>query len=87
MIHEVEHRLQVIELHPLEVEERVLVRVPPQDISEEGGAGRQDNFVCLNLAVITGESNIKEVLFFPEFSKCDTNVGFKVIPSETEFLR
>jgi hypothetical protein len=34
-----------------------------------GGEGRNDNFVCLNLAVITGESNTKEVPFVPEFSK------------------
>ena len=70
-MYEVEDSQDVLVLDILQVEEKVLVKVPPQDISE-GGAGRNDNFVCLNLAVITGESNIKEVLFFPEFSKCSS---------------
>ena len=36
VVHEVEYRLQVSELHALEVEEWVLVRVLPEDGPEEG---------------------------------------------------
>jgi len=59
MVHEAEDRLQVIELHPLEVEEGVLVRVLLQDGFEERRAGRQDELVCLDLPGATAQSDVK----------------------------
>jgi len=63
------------------------VWIAAEDIPEEWRAGAQDHFVCLDLTVITGESNIEKVFLFPEFSKSDTNVRLKVVPAEAEFLR
>jgi len=53
MIHEVEDRLEVSVLDTLQVEERVLVRVAPENISKEGATGRENYFVSLDLLIIT----------------------------------
>ena len=52
-----------------------------QDTAEEGRAGRQYHFVSLHLGIITGESDVKEVLLLAEFAECDTDVAFEVIPT------
>ncbi len=43
LIHKVEDGEQLLVLDTLQVEEGVLVRVPPQDLSEEWTAGRQNH--------------------------------------------
>ena len=87
MVHEVEHGLHVPEGHPLEVEQGVLVLVTPQHILKKWTTGTENNFVCLQLFVITSESNVKELLLIPDVSKSRTNVSLKIIPAETELLR
>ena len=42
--------------------------------------------VGLNLGIITGERNIKEVLLFSQFSEGNTNVRLKVVPLEAELF-
>ena len=42
--------------------------------------------VGLNLGIITGERNIKEVLLFSQFSEGNTNVRLEVVPAEAKFL-
>ena len=86
VVHEVEDRLQVSELHPLEVEERVLVGVLPEDGPEEGGAGGQDELVCLDLSGSTAQGTIKEVFLLSDLPEGDANVAFKIIPAETKLL-
>ena len=86
MIHEVEDCLQVNELHPLEVEERVLVRVLLENGSEERRAGRQDELVCLDLSGATAESAVKEVFLLPDLPEGHTDVALKIIPTETKLL-
>ena len=71
----------------LQVEERVLMRVPPQNFSEEGAAGSDDDLVGLQLRILTGESHIKKIFLFPQVPESCAHVGFKVIPAEAEFLR
>ena len=63
VIHEDEDRLQVTELHPLEVEERVLVRVLLQHSVEERRAGGRDELVCLDLSLTTAHSDVKKSPF------------------------
>ena len=87
LVHEVEDREQLLVLDTLEVEEGVLVGVPAKDVPEERTASREDDFVSLHLGIITGKSNIKEVLLLAEFSESDTDVGLKVIPPQAELLR
>ena len=87
MVHEVEDGEQLLVLDALEVEQGVLVGVPSQDVPEEGGTSREDDFVCLNLGIITGESDIEEVFLLAEFSEGDADVGLEVIPPQTELLR
>ena len=86
MVHEVEYNLQVSELHPLEVEERVLVRVLLENGSEERRAGRQDELVCLDLSGATAKSAVKEVLLLPDLPEGQANVALKIIPTETELF-
>jgi len=63
------------------------VGVPAQDVPEEGGASGEDDFVRLHLGIITGESDIKEVLLLAEFSERDADVGLEVVPPQAELLR
>ena len=62
------------------------VGVPAEDRPKEGTAGGEDHFVGLYLVVITRQRNIKEVLFFTKLTECNADVGFKVIPPETELF-
>ena len=82
MIHEDEDRLQVTELHPLEVEERerVLVKVLLQHSVYERRAGGQDALVCSDLSLTTAQSDVKKVLFLSDRSKSYTDVALKIIP-------
>jgi len=86
VVHEVEDSLQVCELHTLEIEERVLVWVLPEDGSEEGGAGGQDELVCLDLSHTTAQGAVEEIFFFPDFSEGHADIAFKVIPPQAELL-
>ena len=56
-------------------------------IPEERTASREDDFVSLHLGIITGESDIKEVLLLAEFSESDADVGLEVVPPQAELLR
>ncbi len=49
----IKQRLEVSVLDTLQVEERVLVRVAPENVSKEGATGRENYFVSLNLLIIT----------------------------------
>ena len=86
-VHEAQHRLDVPQGHTLQVEEGVGVGVPSEDAPEEGGAGREDDFMGLHLAVATGQGHIKEVLVVPQLPKGCGYVCLKVIPGEAEVLR
>ena len=56
-------------------------------IPEERTASREDDLVSLHLGIITGESDIKEVLLLAEFSESDADVGLEVVPPQAELLR
>ena len=62
------------------------VITPNYPIPEERTASRKDDFVSLHLGIITGESDIKEVLLLTEFSESDADVGLEVVPPQTELL-
>ena len=47
----------------------MLVPVPPEHCAEEGGAGRENDFVGLQLLIIAGKSDIKEILVFTELTE------------------
>lgn len=66
----------------------MLVRVPPQHISEEGGAGGEDHFVGgdLLLAFPASQRHVEEVLVLPDLSEGQADVAFKIIPLQTELF-
>ena len=70
----------------LEVEERMLMRIPPENFSEEGAAGSDDDLMGLQLRVVTGESDIKKIFLLPQVPEGGAHVGLKVIPTEAKFL-
>ena len=72
--------------HSLQVEERMLVGVSPENFSEEGTAGSNDDFVSLQLGVLTSEGHIKEIFLLPEVPEGGAHVGLEVVPAEAEFL-
>ena len=87
LVHEVENREQLLVLDALEVEEGMLVGIPAKDVPEERTASREDDLVSLHLGIITGESDIKEVLLLAEFSESDADVGLEVVPPQAKLLR
>jgi hypothetical protein len=85
-VHEVQHGEELLVLDTLQVQERVLVGITPEDIPEEWGACTEDNFVRLNLTVVTSKGHVKEVFFFSELSKSQADICLKVIPTEAKLL-
>ena len=86
MVHEVEHGLHVTVGDSLEVEEDIGMLVPPEDVSEEGAAGTEDQFVSLNLFVITRQHNIKEFTLTSDVFEGWADVCLKVIPPKTKLF-
>ena len=64
------------------------MRVPPQHISEEGGAGGEDHLVGgdLLLALPACQRHVEEVLVLPNLSEGQAYVAFKIIPLQTELF-
>ena len=56
--------------------------VLPEDVSEEGGTGGDDDFMGRDLAVIICEGHVKEVLVMPAVPQPSAEVGLIVVPSE-----
>merc|ERR1719323_1856374 len=69
VVHEVQNRGEIGEPHALEIEKRVGVLVASEDRSEEGRAGGEYHFVCLDLLVVARQSDIKEVFVLSDFTK------------------
>ena len=86
MVHEGEDSLQVTELHPLEVEEGMLVRVLSECCPKEGRASSQDDLVCLQLPGATAQGAVKEVLLLPDLPEGQADVALKIIPFQAEFF-
>ena len=64
----------------------MLVRILSQDIPKEGRAGRKDHFVGLHLAVVTRQSDIKEVFLFTQLAERNADVRFEVVPTKAELF-
>jgi len=64
----------------------VLVGVLPEDVPEEGGAGRQYQLVCLDLPGPTAQGAVEEILLLPDLSEGHTDVALKIIPAKTKLF-
>ena len=64
----------------------MLMRIPPENFSEEWAAGSDDDLMGLQLRVVTGEGHIKKIFLLPQVPEGGAHVGFKIIPTEAEFL-
>ena len=42
--------------------------------------------MCLDLLIITGQSYIKEVFVFPQFSESDAYIVLEIVPPQTELF-
>ena len=62
------------------------VGVSSEHGSEERRARRENNFVRLDLLIITGQSYIKEVFVFPQFSESDAYIVLKIVPPQTKLF-
>ena len=87
MVYEIDKGLEVSELDSPEIDERVVVWQPPEDVPEECGAGREDDPVDLDLLrVITSQSQVEEVSVVSQIPKCGAEIRLKLVPSKTKFL-
>ena len=88
VVHEAQHGLEFRVSDALEVEQRMLVGIPPQHIFEEGGAGGEDHLVGgdLLLAFSARQRHVKEVLVLPDLPEGHADVTFEIIPLQTELL-
>jgi len=52
---------------------------------ENCAAGGQDELVSwqLNLTIVTGQPDVKQIFLFPQFLEGAADVGLKIIPSQT----
>ena len=62
------------------------MRVLSEDGPEERGAGRQDEFVCLDLSGTTAQGAIEEIFLLSYFPEGNTDVALKIIPAEAKLL-
>ena len=69
VVHEVEDCGEIAELHAFQVQEGVGVGVASEHASEEGRAGREDDFVGLDLLIIAGQGHVEEVLVIPKLAE------------------
>ena len=60
--------------------------VIPQQRPEEGGAGGQDQLVCLDLPGATAQGAVKEIFLFSNLPEGYTDVALKVIPAKAKFF-
>ena len=80
------YRLRNTAIGYLQIEQRMLVLVPPEDILEEGTAGAEHHLVRWNLRILAGQRHVKEVLVVAQLAKCAANVRLEVVPPEAELL-
>jgi hypothetical protein len=64
----------------------MLMVVAAQDVAEKRAASSKNDFMSLNLFIITGQSNIKKVLVITEFFESIANIALKIIPTQAELL-
>ena len=86
MVHEVQGGDHVGVGDAPEVNERVLVDVVPEHGSEEVGAGRENQFVSLNLPGPAAQSAVEQIFLTPELSEGGADVLLEVIPLQTELF-
>ena len=86
MVHEIQHGHQLLVLDAFQVEQRMLVPVPPKNCLEEGGAGGEDDLVRLQLVVLAGEGHVEEILVLSKLLESWTYVRLEVIPPQTKLV-
>ena len=70
----------------LQVEERMLVGVPAENCSEEGGTGGQDDLVCLDLLLATRQRHVKQFPLRQQVLEAAADVALEVVPLKAELL-
>ena len=78
--------LHISEGDPFQVEEGVLVGVLLEYAPEEGGAGREDDLVRLDLAALAGQGHVEKVPIVAQIFEGVADVPLKVVPFQTKLL-
>ena len=86
MVHEVQDSHQLLVLDTLQVEKGMLVPVSPENRFEEGGTGGEYDLVGEQLVIVAGESNVEKIFVISKLLERSTNVGFKVVPTQTKLV-
>ena len=81
------YRLRNTAIGYLQIEQRMLVLVPPEDILEEGTAGAEHHLVRRNLRILAGQCHVKEVLVLAQLPQSLGDARPKVVPLQTKFFR
>jgi len=63
------------------------VGVAPEHSPEERRACREDDFVGLDLFVVTSKSDVKEVLVVPKLAERCGDVRLEIVPPQAELFR
>ena len=86
MVHEVDNTAELLHLDSSEVQQGMLVRMPPEDVLEEGAAGGEDDLVGLHLVILARQRHVEEVPVVSEFLQRRTDVGLEIIPPQTKVV-
>lgn len=86
IVHKVYHNLEVGELDILQNDNGMLARVDCEEGLEVRAAGRQDDFVRLEMSALGGECHINEGFIIQETRENGDKVGLVVVPTQTELL-
>ena len=86
VIHEVEAGLQIIEPNPGQIEEGMLVGILFKYLPEERRAGRENQFVSLELFGAHSDGAVEQVLLLSDLPEGRADICLKVVPSKTELF-
>ena len=64
----------------------MLVGILPEHTSEERRAGGEYDLVGEQLVIVAGESNVEKIFVISKLLERSTNVGFKVVPTQTKLV-
>ena len=83
-MHEVEQPLHVLDLHTLEVDQRVGMFVILQHLLKEGTACSEHHLVSIELPILTRQGYVAEEFIFPQTRECFRGILPMVVPGQEE---
>lgn len=74
MVHEIKNWLEIGELNTFQVQKGMGIKITPKHTPKKGRAYKEDDFVNLNLLIITNQGHVEEIFIVPKLTKRYGNI-------------